>query len=136
MKHAVIVGKSLVVIVAGVFLPDLLHVPASGGVIDKLIFTKPVVFAIRISMIIVAFGVVDLVVVVFWKEIGIVKIGSSGVEFGKLDKISNKTESELAAKEAKIRGLEAQIELLKEERRKLQELAKAMVATRRTQKDE
>ena len=138
MKHAATVGKSLVVIVSGVFLlwflPDLLHVSASGGVIEKLIFTKPVVLAIRVSMIIVAFGVIGLVIAVFWKEIGIIKISSSGVEFGKLDAISDKTRAELAEKVEIIKALEAKVESQRKSIEELQELTKAVNPMQRGRK--
>jgi hypothetical protein len=123
MKLAGKVGKSAILVLAGAFLiwfwPELSSLPATGGLFDKLLLIAPVMVAIRISLIIVAFGIVGLVVITFWKQIGIIKIGSSGIEFGKLDEISSKTEAELAAKDATIKELEAKNELLRRQKSEL-----------------
>jgi hypothetical protein len=87
---------------------------------------RPVVLTIRISLIFVALGIVGFIIAIFWKQIGILKIGSSGIEFGKLDKFSSETDADLAAKSAKIKELEAQIELIINERDELKARIKAM----------
>jgi FtsZ-binding cell division protein ZapB len=95
-----------------------------------------VMAAIRISLIIVALGIVGLVVLTFWKQIGIIKIGSSGIEFGKFDEFSSKTEAELAAKNARIEELEAENALLRRQKKELQKRIKAMYARKKGTKNE
>jgi ABC-type Co2+ transport system permease subunit len=130
MKLAERAGKSVVLILAGAFIfwfvSDLLNVPANGSLLEKLILMRPVVLTIRISLIFVALGIVGFIIAIFWKQIGILKIGSSGIEFGKLDKFSSETDADLAAKSAKIKELEAQIELIINERDELKARIKAM----------
>ncbi len=91
MKLAGAVGKGVVLVLAGVFLvwfwPDLLSLPASGSLFDKLLLTTPVVLALRISLMAVAFGEVGFIVRAFWKGLSIRKIGSEGIEFEKVDEI-------------------------------------------------
>jgi len=117
MKLAGAVSKSIIPVLAVVasvwFYADLLSIPTSGSLLEKLIITKPVVLAIRISLIFVALGVAGFIVVIFWKQIGIVKISSSGVEFGKFAETSSKADAEIAAKDVIIRDLEKKVELLK-----------------------
>jgi hypothetical protein len=103
------------------FFADLSSVPTSGSLLEKLILIKPVVLAIRISFIVIAFGVVGFVALAFWKGIGIRKIGKEGVEFGKVDEISNKTQNDLAAGEAKIKELEERNKKLRKQNDELQE---------------
>jgi hypothetical protein len=123
MKLAGAVSKSVIPVLAIAtsvwFYADLLSVPTSGSLLEKLIITKPVVLAIRISLIFVALGVAGLIVAIFWKQIGILKIGSSGIEFGKFAETSSKADAELAAKDVIIRDLEAKVESLKKSVQKL-----------------
>jgi hypothetical protein len=128
MKHATTFKKVgilfLIIAFVGWFLPEMLHVPASGSLLEKLLLIRPIVLAIRISLIAIAFGITGFAVAVFWKEIGIVKIGSAGVEFGRLDEFSNKTQKELAEKNKLIEELQAEIEALKKEKNELKKYAK------------
>ncbi|MCI0698862.1 hypothetical protein L0337_43540 [candidate division KSB1 bacterium] len=123
MKLAGAVGKSGVLVLVGAFiawfLSDLLSLPASGNLFEKLILTTPVVLAIRVSLIFVAFSIAGFIIVIFWKQIGILKIGSSGIEFGKFAETSSKADAELAAKDVIIRDLEAKVESLKKSVQKL-----------------
>jgi len=64
------------------FLAEPTTVPASGSLFEKLILVRPVILALRVSLIFVAFGIIGLVISIFWKQISIIKIGTSGVEFG------------------------------------------------------
>jgi len=134
MKLAGKVSKSVVLVLAGAaivwFFADLLSMPTSGSLLEKLIFTKPVVLAIRISLIVVAFGVVGFVVLAFWKGIGIRKIGSEGIEFEEVDEGSKKMQSDLAAKDAKIKELERTNGALQKEIDELQEFSKSLIAMR------
>jgi len=113
MKLAGAVSKSVIPVLAIAtsvwFYVDLLSVPTSGSLLEKLIITKPVVLAIRISLIFAALGVAGLIVAIFWKQIGILKIGSSGIEFGKFAETSSKADAELAAKDVIIRDLEKKL---------------------------
>lgn len=124
MKHAGVIGKSVVLVLAGTaivwFFTELAGVMANGSLLEKLILTTPVILAIRISLIFVALGVVGFVVTAFWKGIGIRKIGSDGIEFGKLNEISTKTQNDLAAAEAKFQELEARNKKLRKENDELQ----------------
>ncbi len=126
------VGKSGVLIFALAtivwFYVELSNVPASGSLLEKLNLTKPVVLAIRISLVVVAFGVVGFVVLAFWKGIGIRKIGSEGIEFGEVDEGSKKMQSDLTAKYAKIKELEKANEALQKEIDELQEFSKSLIA--------
>ena len=106
------------------FYADLSSVPASGSLLEKLIITKPVVLAIRISLIFVALGVVGFIVAIFWKQIGILKISSTGVEFGKFAETSSQADAELAAKDVIIRDLKAEVQVLKNS---LNELSKVTI---------
>ena len=134
MKLAGKVSKSVVLVLAGAaivwFFADLLSMPTSGSLLEKLIFTKPVVLAIRISLIVVAFGVVGFVVLAFWKGIGIRKIGSEGIEFEEVDEGSKKMQSDLTAKDAKIKELERTNGALQKEIDELQEFSKSLIAMR------
>jgi len=139
MKHAGATGKSVVLVLAVAvivwFYTDLASVPTTGSLFEKLILTTPVVLAIRVAVIFVALGIIGLVISVFWKQIGIIKIGASGIEFGKVvDEISNKTQAELAAKEARNRELEAEVETLKQEIKAWQELTKVTNPKHKRQK--
>lgn len=124
MKHAGVIGKSAVLVLAGTaivwFFTELAGVTANGSLLEKLILTTPVILAIRVSLIFVALGVVGFVVTAFWKGIGIRKIGSDGIEFGKLNEISTKTQNDLAAAEAKFQELEARNKKLRKENDELQ----------------
>ena len=124
MKLIRVTGKSLVLVLAVVFvlwfLPELLTLPVDGGLFEKLILVVPVILAIRISLIIGAFALIGLATLVFWKEIGVTKIGTTGIEFGSFDEISGTTAAELSEKTERIRALEAEIEVLRREKNELQ----------------
>jgi hypothetical protein len=81
-------GKSAILVLAiatiAWFFGDLSSVPASGSLLEKLMLATPVVLAIRISLIFVALGIIGFIITIFWKQIGILKIGSSGIEFWKI----------------------------------------------------
>jgi len=130
MKLAGTVGKSIIPVLAVAaivwFYADLSSVPASGSLLEKLIITKPVVLAIRISLLFVALGVAGLIVLIFWKQITVVKISSSGIEFGKFDEISDKTQTELAGLAARVKELETENELLRKQKKELQKRINAM----------
>jgi hypothetical protein len=102
-------GKSAVLFLAGLFialfLSELLSMPASGSLFEKLILVRPVILALRVSLIFLAAGIIGLIISVFWKQIGIIKIGTPGVEFGKLNEISDKTQNEIAERDARIKEL-------------------------------
>jgi hypothetical protein len=140
MKLVGKVGKSAILILASAFLiwfwPELSSLPTTGGLLDKLLLIVPVMVAIRISLIIIAFGIVGLVVLTFWKQIGIIKIGSSGIEFGKFDEFSSKTEAELAAKNERIEELEDENALLRRQKKELQKRIKAMYTRKKGTKNE
>lgn len=102
--------------------------PASGSLFEKLILVRPVILALRVSLIFMALGIIGLVVSIFWKQISIIKIGTSGVEFGRLDESSNKTQSDLNAKEAKIKELEEINDALRKEREELWKFSKRLIA--------
>lgn len=91
----------------------------------------PVVLAIRISLIFVALGIIGFIITIFWKQIGILKISSTGIEFGKYDEISSTTAEKLAAKDEIIRNLEAKVESLN---KALQELSKVTNPKQKGQK--
>jgi len=130
MKLAGAVGKSIIPVLAVAgsvwFYADRLSIPASGSLLEKLIIAKPVVLAIRLSLIFVALGVAGFIAVVFWKQIGIIKIGSSGIEFGKFDEFSSKTQIETATLLAKIQEQDEKIILLTKERDGLKKRIKAL----------
>lgn len=123
MKFAEKASKGSILILAVVFviwfLPDLASVPATGNLFEKLLLTTPVILTIRISFIFVALGIVGFVVAIFWKQIGILKISSTGIEFGKFAETSSKADAELAAKDVIIRDLQAKVESLKKSVQKL-----------------
>ena len=135
MKSTRTIGKSVVLVFAvaaiALFWPDLLNVSASGSLLDKLILTTPVILALRVSLIFIAFGIVGFLIAIFWKQIGILKISSSGIEFGKYDEISSTTDAKLAAKDEIIRKLEAKVESLN---KALQELSKVTNPKQKGQK--
>jgi hypothetical protein len=81
--------------------------------LEKLILTTPVILAIRVSLIFIALGIVGVIITIFWKQIGILKISSTGIEFGKFAETSSKADAELAAKDVIIRDLKAEVQLLK-----------------------
>lgn len=128
MKLAGAVGKGIIPVLAVAgsvwFYADLLNIPASGSLLEKLIIAKPVVLAIRISLIFIALGVAGFIAVIFWKQIGIIRIGSSGIEFGKFAETSSKAEAELAAKDVIIRDLKAEVQLLKNSLAELSDVAR------------
>lgn len=130
MKLAGTVGKSIIPVLAVAaivwFYADLSSIPASGSLLEKLLITKPVVLAIRVSLIFVALGVAGFIVVIFWKQIGIIKIGSSGIEFGKFDEFSSKTQVETAMLLAKSHEQDEKIILLTKERDELKKRIKAL----------
>jgi|GEM_PF-6904694 len=127
MKLAGALGKSIIPVLAVVatvwFYTDLLSIPTSGSLLEKLIITKPIVLAIRVSLIFIALGVAGFIAVIFWKQIGIVKIGSSGVEFGKFAETSSQADAELAAKDVIIRDLKAEVQVLKNSLAELSDVA-------------
>jgi len=128
------IGKSVVLISVGVFiilfLAELMSVPTSGNLFEKLILIRPIIFALRVSLIFVAAGIIGLVISVFWKQISIIKIGASGVEFGKLDETSDKTQRDIAARDAKIKELEEINEAVRKERDELREFSERLIAMR------
>jgi len=134
MKLAGAIGKSIIPVLAVAasvwFYADLSSVPASGSLLEKLLITKPIVLAIRISLLFVALGVAGFIVVIFWKQISIVKIGSAGIEleFRKWNEFSDKTQEELAARQKEIQERDAKIALLIKEREALLEFIKALFA--------
>jgi hypothetical protein len=87
-----------------------------------------VVLAIRTSLIFVALGIIGFIVAIFWKQIGIIKIGSAGIEFRKWNEFSDKTQEELATMQKKIQEQDAQIALLIKEKDALLEFIKALFA--------
>jgi len=128
------IGKSIILVLAGafiiLFLAELASVPTSGNLFEKLILVKPVILAIRVSLIFVALGIIGLIISVFWKQISILKIGASGVEFGKFVETSNKTIHDLAEKDAKIKKLEEINEAVRKERDELREFSERLTAMR------
>ncbi len=102
--------------------------PVSGSLFEKLILVTPVVLTIRISLIFVALGIIGFIVVIFWKQIGIIKIGSAGIEFRKWNEFSDKTQAELATMQKKIQEQDTQIALLIKEKDALLEFIKALFA--------
>ncbi len=126
MSRTRIIGKSLLLSLMLIFVirfsADLLYVSTTGSLLERLLLTTPVIIALRLAFIFAAFGLAGWVVVVFWKQIGVIKISSTGIEFGKLDDISAQTTAELAANKEKIRILEAEIKALRKEKEKLQKL--------------
>jgi hypothetical protein len=130
MKLAKTAGKSgvLVLVAAFVlwFLPDLSSVPASGNLFEKLLLTTPVVLAIRVSVIFAALGVMGFVVSIFWKQISIVKIGTTGIELGKMAEIPRKADDEIAAMKEEIRGLKTKNALLIKDKNELLKRIKVM----------
>jgi hypothetical protein len=130
MKLAGKLGKSSILILAiatiAWFFGDLSSVPASGSLLEKLMLSTPVVLAIRVSLIFVALGIIGLIISIFWKQIGIIKIGSSGIEFGKMEEIPDKTNEEISAIKAKIRDLKAENALLIKERTEFKKQIKAL----------
>jgi hypothetical protein len=137
MKLAAAVGKSVVLALAGAFIiwffSDLVRVTASGNLFEKLILTTPVVLAIRISFIFVALGIVGFVIAIFWKQIGILTISSTGIEFGKFVETSSKADAELAAKDVIIRNLKAEVQSLKNS---LNELSAVTIPKKKSEKHE
>lgn len=133
-----VIGKSVVLVLAVsiivLFFSDLSSIAATGSIFDKLILTTPVVLAIRVTLIFIALGIVGFIVTIFWKQIAIIKIGSSGIEFGKLNELYKNTEAEFEAKNAKLRELQGQIEVLKKERNQLREYIETLITTRETRK--
>lgn len=132
-ERAGIIGKSVVLVLGGAavvwFFSELASVTASGSLLEKLILTTPVILAIRVSLIVVALGVVGFVVMAFWKGIGIRKIGSAGIEFGKLDELSNRTQSALAAKDAEIKKIVERNKALRKQNDELQESLARILST-------
>lgn len=127
-------GKSLIVvlIVAFIilFLSELMSVPSSGNLFEKLILIKPVIFALPVSLIFVAAGIVGLVISVFWRQINIIKIGASGVEFGKFVETSNQARYDLDEKDAKIKELKAINESVRKERDEFREFSERLLTLR------
>ncbi len=130
MKLAGMAGKSVVLILAGAFIigffSDLVSVPPSGNLFEKLILTTPVILAIRVSLIFIALSIVGLIISIFWKQISVIKIGSTGIEFGKMEEIPDKTNEEISAIKAKIRDLKAENALLIKERTEFKKRIKAL----------
>ncbi len=135
MKLAETAGKSAILVLAiatiAWFFGDLSSVPASGSLLEKLMLATPVILAIRISLIFVALGIIGFIITIFWKQIGILKISSTGIEFGKYAEISSTTDAKLAAKDEIIRNLEAKVESLN---KALQELSKVTNPKQKGQK--
>lgn len=129
-----VLGKSLVVVAIVVFISlflfELMSVPTSGNVFEKLILIRPVIFALRVSLIFVAAGVVGLVISVFWRQISIIKIGAAGVEFGKFVETSNQARHDLDEKDSKIKELEKINEALRKERDEFREFSERLLALR------
>lgn len=107
--------------------------PATGNLFEKLLLTTPVVLALRISVVFIALGIACFFVALFWKQIAILKIGSAGIEFGRFAETSSKADAELAAKDAIIRNLEAEVQAL---RRSLKDLSEVVIPTQEDEKDE
>lgn len=118
------------------FWTDLLESSADVGLLDKFFLTTPVLLAIRISIIFVAFGIVLLVCTTLWKGAGIAKIGSTGIEFNRFDVVSSKNEEELESSRAKIRGLKVKISTLEKEKRELEDLVNNLVLLQKEIKNE
>lgn len=137
MKLAETASKSsflvLVIVFVVWFLPEFSSVPATGNLFEKLLLTTPVVLALRISVVFIALGIVCFLVALFWKQIAILKIGSAGIEFGRFAETSSKADAELAAKDAIIRNLEAEVQAL---RRSLKDLSEVVIPTQEDEKDE
>ncbi len=127
MKLAETAGKSVILVLAiatiAWFFGDLWNVPASGNLLEKLILTTPVILAIRVSLIFIALGIIGFIITIFWKQTGILKISSTGIEFGKFAETSSKADAELAAKDVIIRDLEAKVEALNKSLEKLSKAA-------------
>lgn len=131
MNRIVVTSKiTLAILLVGylvVFWADLLNNPDHVSLLDKLILTTPVLLAIRISIIFIAFGSVILIATTLWKGVSIGKIGGEGVELINLNAFSNKTKEELKIEKAKIEKYKARIKTLEGEKRELEDLVSAML---------
>jgi len=140
MKLAGVVGKSVALIFAGTFIlwffSDLKSVPTSGNLFEKLILTTPVVLAIRVSLIFIAFGIIGLIISIFWKQISIIKIGSTGIEFGQMAEIPSRADDEITAIKAEVRSLKARNTLLIKDKNELLKRIKILESSAKGAKNE
>jgi hypothetical protein len=140
MKLAGAIGKSVVLVLAGVFivlfLSELSSVPASGSLFEKLILPTPVVLAIRVSLIFIALGIIGLIISIFWKQISIIKIGSTGIEFGKVAEIPSRADDEITAIKAEVRNLKARNTLLIKDKNELLKRIKILESSAKGTKNE
>lgn len=131
MRRFVLAVKiTIVILIVGylvVFWADLIETSANVGLLDKILLATPVLLAVRISTIFLAFGLVALIVSTLWKGVGITKIGSTGIEFSRFDLVSTKNEEELESSRRIIRELKAKISALEKEKRELEDLANNLV---------
>ncbi len=138
MKRLVLAAKiAILILIVGyltVFRVDLFEIQPNAGLFDKLLLAKPVLLAIRISIIFIALGLVVLVVSTLWKGVGIAKIGSAGIEFNRLDVVSNENEEELESGRRIIRELKGKISALEKEKRELEDLVNNLVLSRKEMK--
>jgi len=106
-------------------------VAETGSFLERFVFAIPLIYVLRVTLIVIAVCLAGLVVVAYFRGMGTVKIGKGGIELGVIERLSEESLAELRKKDERVKTLQSEIETLKADKAALQKLIEDLVKSGR-----